>query len=110
MVAHDTLEHFWDGKNDRWEDELLALGAMTFIRWQPGFFSGRHRMRLRDNLYRMRLCDNIYPDLYQCLHFCLDERPIKPLKTNKLSDRYIDGKVAEITAAIEKMVAQLDTL
>lgn len=81
LVAHDCLEHFWDGKVDRWEDELLALGAMTFIRYETGEFSSN---------YNPKLSDNLSGDLVNCLYFIINERGIKPIKTKKLDCEHLE--------------------
>jgi len=99
-VAHDVIEHFWDGKTDRWEDELLALGAMIFVRWESGYLSGR---------YYSGLGENLSADLEKCLEFIANERDIKPISTYRLKDDGIEADIEEaIRLATKEFIEYVD--
>jgi len=92
LVAHDTLEHF-PNTTGSWEDELMALGAVAFIRGESGYFS--------DKYYPLPQ-DNISVDVANCFYFFLgSRRDIKPLKktrglNNEFEANYIISEAVNI--------------
>lgn len=79
-VAHDTLEHFHN-TNATWEDELLALGSMVYIRGINGQLGNPYHTP----------AESLASDLINCLEFFTNSnRAIKPCTARAYSDGY-DG-------------------
>lgn len=71
IVAHDMLEHF-QNTTCTWEDELLALGAMIYVRGEYGYFtSNRHNPEWEVHLAA---------DLLQVMGFVSNNRYLREVK------------------------------
>lgn len=74
LVAHDVLEHFKPTlfSKDSWEDELLALGAMVYVRGEQGYF---HYMYNPDWRKHLEI------DISSLLEFVSTIRKLKPCRS-----------------------------
>lgn len=71
LVAHDMLEHFHT-TTCSWEDELLALGAMIYVRGEYGYFTAnRHNPQWEVHLAS---------DLLQVMGFVSNNRHLHDVK------------------------------
>jgi hypothetical protein len=71
IVAHDMLEHF-SNTTCSWEDELLALGAMIYVRGEYGYFTS--------NRYEPEWEVHLASDLLQVMGFVSNNRQLHDVK------------------------------
>lgn len=94
LVAHDILEHR-PNTSASWEDELMALGAMIFVRGEQGYFSRQ---------YVSGWDRNMSVDLARCFEFLnWQDKKLKPLRTVT-----IDGIDDDIDSAIQMARKEAD--
>ena len=74
LVAHDVLEHFKPTtySKDSWEDELLALGAMVYVRGEQGYFH---------SMYHPDWKKHLESDISMVLEFVSTTRKLKPCRS-----------------------------
>ena len=76
LVAHDILEHF-SNTTCMWEDELLALGAMIFVRGIDGYFT--------NNVYNPDWTTHLAADLLQVFSFVSTTRLLHDIKVRDVN-------------------------
>lgn len=93
LVAHDVLEHR-PNTSASWEDELMALGAMVFIRGETGHFYSQHRPDWESHLAA---------DLRNCFEYLWHSGlNLKTVRTNA-----IYGTDDGLSEAIEMAITEL---
>lgn len=99
LVAHDVLEHTRDTTSS-WEDELMALGALIFIRGETGYFSGR--------VHNPSWGGNMVGDLMNCMRFSLYHRDIETKRTHRLDEGTEDE--LKVSVNIKNVTARVTLL